>query len=111
MANFDYRNDAAFGTSISIACAALLAVLCGASKEEQQATMFGLPSSMRTQPVFTGQLPSIVARERSDVPSFCNSPSSGAWPFSTKEGVTHYYGAGAYGAATAHRARFARMFI
>jgi beta-mannosidase len=105
LANFDYPNDAAFSASIEREATqfltrtrrfASLAVLCGGSEVDQQAAMFGLPPSMRAQPLFTEQLPAIVARERSDVPYVSNSPSGGVWPFSTNEGVTHYYGVGAY---------------
>ncbi|WP_454825253.1 glycosyl hydrolase 2 galactose-binding domain-containing protein [Paraburkholderia xenovorans] len=105
LANFDYPTDAAFSASIEREASqfltrtrrfASLAVLCGGSEVDQQAAMFGLPPSMRAQPLFTEQLPAIVARERSDVPYVSNSPSGGVWPFSTNEGVTHYYGVGAY---------------
>ena len=105
LANFDYPNDAAFSASIEREATqfltrtrrfASLAVLCGGSEVDQQAAMFGLPPSMRAQPLFTERLPGIVARERPDVPYVGNSPSGGVWPFSTNEGVTHYYGVGAY---------------
>ncbi|MFM0641894.1 glycoside hydrolase family 2 protein [Paraburkholderia metrosideri] len=105
LANFDYPNDAAFSASIEREATqfltrtrrfASLAVLCGGSEVDQQAAMLGLPASMRAQPVFTEQLPAIAARERSDIPYVSNSPSGGAWPFSTNEGITHYYGVGAY---------------
>ncbi|MFM0167257.1 glycosyl hydrolase 2 galactose-binding domain-containing protein [Paraburkholderia sediminicola] len=105
LANFDYPNDAVFSASIEREATqfltrtrrfASLAVLCGGSEVDQQAAMFGLPASMRAQPLFTEQLPAIVACERSDVPYVSNSPSGGAWPFSTNEGITHYYGVGAY---------------
>jgi beta-mannosidase len=105
LANFDYPNDAVFSASIEREATqfltrtrrfASLAVLCGGSEVDQQAAMFGLPASMRAQQLFTEQLPAIVACERSDVPYVSNSPSGGAWPFSTNEGITHYYGVGAY---------------
>ncbi|MFB9128626.1 glycoside hydrolase family 2 protein [Paraburkholderia dipogonis] len=105
LANFDYPNDAAFSASVEREATqfltrtrrfASLAVLCGGSEVDQQAAMFGLPPSMRAQPLFTERLPAIVARERPDVPYVGNSPSGGVWPFSTNEGVTHYYGVGAY---------------
>lgn len=105
LANFDYPNDAAFSASIEREATqfltrtrrfAALAVLCGGSEVDQQAAMFGLPPSMRAQALFTEQLPAIAARERPDVPYVGNSPSGGVWPFSTNEGITHYYGVGAY---------------
>jgi beta-mannosidase len=105
LANFDYPADAAFIESIEREATqfltrtrrfAALAVLCGGSEVDQQAAMFGLPVSMRVQPLFAARLPAIVARERVDVPYVSNSPSGGIWPFSTNEGITHYYGVGAY---------------
>ncbi|MEW9586100.1 glycoside hydrolase family 2 protein [Paraburkholderia sp. DGU8] len=105
LANFDYPNDAAFRTSIEREASqflirtrrfAALAVLCGGSEADQQAAMFGLPPAGRAQDVFTAHLPAIVARERPDLPYVGNSPSGGPWPFSTDEGITHYYGVGAY---------------
>ncbi|WP_442793996.1 glycosyl hydrolase 2 galactose-binding domain-containing protein [Paraburkholderia sp. HD33-4] len=105
LANFDYPNDAAFSALIEREASQLLtrtrrfaslAVLCGGSEVDQQAAMFGLPAARRAQPLFTELLPALVARERADVPYVSNSPSGGAWPFSTDEGVTHYYGVGAY---------------
>lgn len=104
-ANFDYPTDAAFITAVETEATqflartrryAALAVLCGGSEADQQGAMFGLPPEMREQPLFTQQLPGIVARERPDVPYVPNSPSGGTWPFSTRTGVTHYYGVSAY---------------
>lgn len=104
-ANFDYPTDSDFTASITLEATqflartrrfASLAVLCGGSEVDQQAAMFGLPLSMRAQPLFTEHLPSIVERERPDVPYVTNSPSGGVWPFSTRTGITHYYGVGAY---------------
>ncbi|NML33897.1 glycosyl hydrolase 2 galactose-binding domain-containing protein [Paraburkholderia antibiotica] len=105
LANFDYPIDAAFSTLIESEASqflartrrfASLAVLCGGSEVEQQAAMFGLSEAKRVQPLFTELLPALVARERADVPYVSNSPSGGVWPFSTNEGITHYYGVGAY---------------
>ncbi|APA85052.2 glycoside hydrolase family 2 protein [Paraburkholderia sprentiae WSM5005] len=105
LANFDYPNDAAFSALIEREASqfltrtrrfASLAVLCGGSEVDQQAAMFGLPVARRAHPLFTELLPALVARERADVPYVSNSPSGGPWPFSTNEGITHYYGVGAY---------------
>ncbi|HZZ12105.1 MAG TPA: glycoside hydrolase family 2 protein, partial [Paraburkholderia sp.] len=105
LANFDYPNDAVFSASVEREASeflirtrrfASLAVLCGGSEVDQQAAMFGLPPAMREQPLFTELLPAVATRERPDVPYVSNSPSGGVWPFSTNEGITHYYGVGAY---------------
>jgi beta-mannosidase len=104
-ANFDYPADDAFFASVSAEANqflartrrhASLAVLCGGSEIDQQAAMIGLPPSMRAQPLFTECLPGIVERERPDVPYVAHSPTGGTLPFSTRSGVTHYYGVGAY---------------
>jgi beta-mannosidase len=112
VANFDYPIDPAFTASIQREAEqflsrtqrfASLAVLCGGSEADQQAAMLGLPPAMRTQTLFTQQLPSICAAKRPDVPYVVNSPSvpaatesEHAWPFATRAGITHYYGVGAY---------------
>nr|WP_259294975.1 glycoside hydrolase family 2 protein [Paraburkholderia sp. DHOC27] len=104
-ANFDYPNDEVFLTAAKTEAGqflartrrhASLAVLCGGSEIDQQAAMIGLPPSMRAQPLFTEHLPDIVQRERPDVPYVAHSPTGGTLPFSTRTGVTHYYGVGAY---------------
>ncbi|MGF6777662.1 glycosyl hydrolase 2 galactose-binding domain-containing protein [Paraburkholderia sp. GAS334] len=104
-ANFDYPTDESFTSQTTREASqflartrrfASLAVLCGGSEVDQQAAMFGLPPALRAQPLFTERLPAIVAAERPDVPYVVNSPSGGTWPFSTRRGVTHYYGVGAY---------------
>jgi beta-mannosidase len=73
-----------------------LAVLCGASETEQQAAMWGLPAE-RTRSALTEELlPRICAEHRPDAIYVRNSPTGGALPFVADEGVTHYYGVGAY---------------
>lgn len=105
-ANFDYpAEDPEFaglvqqearqflqGTSASPS----LAVLCGGSEMAQQAAMLGLPQASWSGPLTDEILPAVVAEIRPDVPYVPNSPSGGAMPFSPNEGVTHYYGVGAY---------------
>ena len=104
-ANFDYPTDEAFAASVRREATqflgrtrrfASLAVLCGGSEVDQQAAMFGLPPSMRAQPLFTECLAGLAAQERPDVTYVNNSPTGGVWPFSTRTGITHYYGVGAY---------------
>ncbi len=109
-ANFDYPTDEAFTLSVQREAEdflrrtrrfASLAVLCGGSEVHQQAAMLGLPFDAYQQPLFTAQLPSIIAAIRPDVPYVVNSPSAASgdrvsMPFGTRGGVTHYYGVGAY---------------
>jgi beta-mannosidase len=71
-----------------------LAVLCGGSEVMQQAAMMGLPPL--AWPLFLDILPEAAGRLRPDVPYVPNTPSGGALPFCADEGVTHYYGVGAY---------------
>ncbi|HEV2506144.1 MAG TPA: glycoside hydrolase family 2 protein [Mesorhizobium sp.] len=105
-ANFDYPiGDADFVMSVrveaeqflrGISSSPSLAVLCGGSEMAQQAAMLGLPPASWSGPLTDELLPGIAAAIRPDVPYVPNSPSGGAMPFSPHEGVTHYYGVGAY---------------
>jgi beta-mannosidase len=109
-ANFDYPTDDAFQRSVQLEAQqflartrrfASLAMLCGGSEVHQQAAMLGLPFDAYQQPLFTEQLPSIIAAMRPDVPYVVNSPSAApgdelSMPFGTRGGITHYYGVGAY---------------
>jgi beta-mannosidase len=73
-----------------------LTVLCGGSEIYQQAAMMGLPPKAWTGPVTEEILPSVYDALRPDVIYVPNTPFGGAMPFSPNEGVTHYYGVGAY---------------
>lgn len=73
-----------------------LTVLCGGSEIYQQAAMLGLPHKFWTGPLTAEILPTIATALRPDVIYVPNSPFGGAMPFSPDEGVTHYYGVGAY---------------
>jgi beta-mannosidase len=109
-ANFDYPDDPAFRASAAQEAAqflsrtrrfASLAVLCGGSEVQQQAAMLGLSRKQAHQPLFTELLPSLVAASRPDVAYIANSPCAApgdehSLPFTTRSGVTHYYGVGAY---------------
>lgn len=105
-ANFDYpAADEAFAASIDdeidtflsgVQGSPSLAVLCGGSEVYQQGAMLGLPERIWKTPFFEETLRTLGARSRPDVPYVANSPSGGAMPFSPNEGVTHYYGVGAY---------------
>lgn len=73
-----------------------LTVLCGGSEIYQQAAMMGLPPRAWTGPVTEEILPSVYEMLRPDVVYVPNTPFGGAMPFSPNEGITHYYGVGAY---------------
>jgi beta-mannosidase len=75
-----------------------LAVCCGGSEVEQQAAMMGLPESEWASSLFRELLPGVVAASRPDVVYVPSSPtgSRGTLPFHVDDGVSHYYGVGAY---------------
>ncbi|GDX83647.1 glycosyl hydrolase [Deltaproteobacteria bacterium] len=73
-----------------------IAVYCGGSEVEQQASMVGLPRAEWSSPFFAEELPARCAQHHPGIPYFPSTPTGGALPFSTAEGITHYYGVGAY---------------
>ncbi len=120
-ANMDYPvEDPAFATSVAreadellerIGGRPCLAVLCGGSEVEQQAAMMGLPRDAWTSDLAGRLLPERCAEGAPGVPYVPSSPTGGAMPFHTGEGLCHYYGVGAYlrpiEDARYHRVRFA----
>ncbi|MBB4577535.1 beta-galactosidase/beta-glucuronidase [Rhizobium lentis] len=104
--NFDYpKGDNALNTHVEAEVAQFLsatrlspslAVICGGSEIHQQAAMFGLPERLWASPIVEEIIPAVARSLRPDVPYVVNSPFGGAMPFSSNEGVTHYYGVGAY---------------
>lgn len=106
LANFDYPlDDAVFVENLELEINALLrrisgspslAVLCGGSEIQQQAAMLGLPAERRQLKFFSEVLPSVCARLAPDLIVVPNSPFGGDLPFSVREGVSHYFGVGAY---------------
>ncbi len=75
---------------------ASLAVCCGGSEVEQQAAMLGLERDAWTSPLYSLILPAACAGAGAGVAYVSNSPTGGTLPFSVGEGVSHYYGVGAY---------------
>jgi len=67
-----------------------LALICGGSEVDQQAAMLGVP------PQPAPLLAEACALQAPGVPYVPNSPTGGPLPFSTRTGVTHYWGVGAY---------------
>jgi beta-mannosidase len=106
LANFDYpQDDVAFRAALDAEARGLLdrtqtspslAVLCGGSEVFQQAAMLGAPADAWSGPIFDTVLPQAVADLRPDIAYVPNSPSGGSLPFVANEGVTHYFGVGAY---------------
>ncbi|MBX9454939.1 MAG: glycoside hydrolase family 2 protein [Rhizobium sp.] len=105
-ANFDYpAADAEFAGLVrreaedllgALQGSPSLTVLCGGSEIYQQAAMMGLPPRAWTGPVTEEILPEVYETHRPDVIYVPNTPFGGAMPFSPNEGITHYYGVGAY---------------
>lgn len=69
---------------------------CGNSEVEQQAAMLGIPNEMWRNDWFANELPTLIKTLQEDSLYVPSSPSEGAFPFYTSDGVTHYYGVGAY---------------
>jgi beta-mannosidase len=105
-ANMDYPvEDADFAAEIEAEARCQLsrlsphpciAVWCGNSEVEQQAAMVGVPRELWRNDWFASRLPALCAEYSPEVPYVPSSPSGGALPFHVREGVSHYYGVGAY---------------
>ncbi|MBS2025343.1 MAG: glycoside hydrolase family 2 protein [Deltaproteobacteria bacterium] len=105
-ANLDYPvGDAAFAEDVRIevrqqlgriGAHPCLAILCGGSEVEQQAAMLGLPRESWSGPLFEELLPAESRALCPGVPYVTNSPTGGPLPFTVNQGVSHYYGVGAY---------------
>ena len=106
LANMDYPvGDAVFRAELEaeldeqlarLGAHAAVAVVCGGSEIEQQAAMLGLPRSDWSGPFFQHEAPALVARSAPGAVWFPSTPTGGVLPFHTREGLTHYYGVGAY---------------
>jgi beta-mannosidase len=106
LANFDYPlADEAFAALLEqevesllrrIGHSPCLAVLCGGSEVHQQAAMLGLPPERRKLPFYSERLVHLCARLNPHLVVVPNSPSGGELPFSIREGISHYFGVGAY---------------
>ncbi|MCA0422936.1 MAG: glycoside hydrolase family 2 protein [Proteobacteria bacterium] len=106
LSNFDYDTSPAALGAVLVSeldtlldaneAAPSLAVLCGGNEMAQQGAMLSLPESIWRNPFFETELPTLVAARRPDVLTVPNSPFGGDLPFRTDEGVSHYFGVGAY---------------
>jgi beta-mannosidase len=105
-ANMDYpADDPGFYESVRLEATQQLerlrrhpsvVIWCGNSEVEQQAAMLGMPRELWRNRVFGELLPSLVRELHPEATYIPSTPSGGTLPFQTTEGVTHYYGAGAY---------------
>lgn len=105
-ANFDYPgDDPAFRTAVAAETRSLLgrlqgspslAVVCGGSEIAQQAAMLGLRPEQATMPLFEEVLAAVSAAVAPQAIYLPHTPWGGPLPFVTDEGVTHYFGVGAY---------------
>ncbi|MDP2802284.1 MAG: glycoside hydrolase family 2 protein [Phreatobacter sp.] len=105
-ANFDYPgDDPAFRTAVEAETRSLLgrlqaspslAVVCGGSEIAQQATMLGLRPDQAAMPLFEEVLAAVSAVVAPQAVYVPHTPWGGPLPFVTDEGVTHYFGVGAY---------------
>ena len=69
---------------------------CGGSEVEQQAAMFGAPREIWSNELFSVTLPALVAQHDPGAPYWPSTPTGGPLPFHLGEGLSHYYGVGAY---------------
>lgn len=105
-ANFDYPfADESFRSAceqeIGAELAALsgrpsLAVVCGNSEVEQQATMLGISPEMARENFFYETAPAAAAAHAADALYVPSAPSGGELPFRPDARVSNYYGVGAY---------------
>jgi beta-mannosidase len=69
---------------------------CGGSEVEQQAAMFGADRGSWSNDFFSETLPDLIRRRAPESPFWPSTPTGGALPFHLAEGLSHYYGVGAY---------------
>ena len=75
---------------------ACIAVYCGGSEIEQQASMLGLPASEWSNQFFSEALPDLCTQLHAGIPYFPSTPCEGILPIHVDKGISHYYGVGAY---------------
>lgn len=104
-ANMDPPDDAEFVSEVEAEVAefidraashAALAVICGGSEVEQQASMLGLPRQSWTMPLFDERIPALLERSAPGTAYVTSTPTGGPLPFHSDTRVAHYYGVGAY---------------
>lgn len=73
-----------------------ISIYCGSSEVQQQAAMMGAPRDCWSNHFFDSDLPELCGRYHAGAIYFPSTPCGGALPFTINEGLTHYYGVGAY---------------
>ena len=73
-----------------------LAVVCGGSEIEQQAAMLGIDPAMARGELLDVLVPEAVADAGIVATYVPSTPTGGDLPFRPREGISHYYGVGAY---------------
>jgi beta-mannosidase len=105
-ANMDYPvDDPDFAANITaeasyqlgrLASHPSIAIYCGNSEVEQQAAMLGVSRELWRNAWFADRLPELCRTYHPGTPYVPSTPSGGTMPFHVRNGVTHYYGIGAY---------------
>lgn len=73
-----------------------VSVYCGGNEVQQQSAMMGQSREHWSNEFFDTQLKHWCEKHHAGIPYFPSSPCEGALPFSVSEGISHYYGVGAY---------------
>lgn len=75
---------------------ACISVYCGNSEIQQQAAMMGQTAECWSNNFFDSELKELCSALHPSSIYFPSTPCEGALPFSINQGVSHYYGVGAY---------------
>ncbi len=73
-----------------------ITVFCGNTDVAAQAAMYGIDQSLWEPEFFKNWLQQQCNQTRPDIPYFSSSPSGGVMPFHLDQGISHYWGVGAY---------------
>ncbi|MCU1463954.1 MAG: putative glycosidase [Acidimicrobiales bacterium] len=73
-----------------------IAVVCGGSEVQQQASMLGFEAERWRMPLVDDVLARVVEKQLPGLPYLPSSPTGGDLPFRSDAGVSHYFGVGAY---------------
>lgn len=105
-ANMDYPvEDDAFNEAIQLEARYQLSrlsqhvsttIFCGNSEIQQQAAMMGVERERWSNAFFDETLSALCSHFLPEAPYFPSTPCGGVLPFHLAEGITHFYGVGAY---------------